>query len=89
MLEIIPELTDPATGEKVKVLYGQDKSGSAKLESSCWYKDEPFYTGINKDGTPIPNAHPCLKWRLTSKSTVAGVRNHFIWRQSRKFYKLY
>lgn len=70
MLEMIPELTDPATGEKVKVLYGQDKSGSAKLESSCWYKDESFYTGINKDGTPIPNAHPRLKWRLTSKAPL-------------------
>ncbi|OHB02342.1 MAG: hypothetical protein A3A90_00915 [Candidatus Zambryskibacteria bacterium RIFCSPLOWO2_01_FULL_35_19] len=70
MLEMIPELIDPATGEKIKVLYGQDKSGAAKLESSCWYKDEPFYTGINKDGTPIPNTHPRLKWRLTTKAPL-------------------
>ncbi len=69
MLEMIPELNDPTTGEKIKVLYGQEKPGS-KLTDDCWYRNEPFYTGVNKDGTIIPDAHPRLRWRLTSKAPL-------------------
>ena len=43
MLEMIPELKDPTTGEKIKVLYAQEKAGS-KLADDCWYRNEPFYT---------------------------------------------
>jgi len=71
MLEMMPELTDPTTGEKIKTLYGQEKSGGVKLDDGCWYKDEPFLTGINKDGTILPNSHPRLRWRLTSKAPLS------------------
>jgi len=70
MLEMIPEVTDPTTGEKVKILYRQEKSGSTKLEDGSWYKDESFFTGLNKDGTIMTEAHPRLRWRLTSKAPL-------------------
>ena len=70
MLEMVSEITDPATGEKLKVLYRQTEPGSKEVDEDCWYRNEPFFTGINEDGTPIPNAHPRLKWRLTSKAPL-------------------
>lgn len=70
MLEMIPELTDPSTGEKIRVLYHQEKVGSIELGDACWFKNETFYTGLNEDGEPVPNAHPRLRWRLTSKAPL-------------------
>jgi polyhydroxyalkanoate synthesis regulator phasin len=70
MIEMIPEVIDPATGTKVKVLYNQRSAGEAKLGDGSWYKNETFFTGVNKDGSLSPESTPRLRWRLTSKAPL-------------------